>query len=496
MKNALAIFALIFCSSLPVFAAADEQILKILQKELGSSAQFRSDKVLKFGDKLWLPFITSEKIAKAVPADSNGEISLVLRSEDDFLFSNSTLYTPIITKDEQETVKSFDFYDEQIQKKILSLKVNPNFLIPKNFVLPRDLAITAGHLPLDYARVPLATERQEAFMKKLALEKAKGLNFLSYDFSNGDLLRVRIKSVDGKSEKEIQSLNKVSEKLSMLSQMLVRDEKQYFLDFNKSKIWQLDLGQNLKSDVEAKEFLDIEGEGLQDFSISPDAKAYYALAAKSNLIYVIDAEKKKVIKEIKVPSNSFNVTYVNYSASDVDHILIGSKASSEINIYSSFDYRLTKKIKLKRGTENYMPIAYVLANKDLYVLAKDIKRGQDFKLLVYDWVSTTFRMGFDLPYQAELMKISKDKKKLFIVAKNKDSGFVLEEFDVDNNSFVQKMDIDAELGEIASLAVNERGNFLLLGSANRHVVGVVDLESFALVQKIDLPAKSHKLSIL
>ncbi len=82
------------------------------------------------------------------------------------------------------------------------------------------------------------------------------------------------------------------------------------------------------------------------------------------------------------------------------------------------------------------------------------------------------------------------------MAKDAKSDFVLEEFDTDKNIFVQKMNVDPDLGSISSMDINQRGTFLLLGSSNRNIVGVIDVSSFSLVKKIDLPSKSHKISLL
>ncbi|MDA0771900.1 MAG: hypothetical protein O3C63_03050, partial [Cyanobacteria bacterium] len=99
---------------LPASAALPEAIVTEFKQHY-KEAKERPDGLMQAGNKNWLLFKTNNGY-------SDSDVKLVIKDGDDFLFSNEVndwVFTPL----NNNTVKSFDFFDPQIQAKILATNI-------------------------------------------------------------------------------------------------------------------------------------------------------------------------------------------------------------------------------------------------------------------------------------------------------------------------------------------------------------------------------------
>jgi len=182
-----------FLFNLAVFAKIPAEIENILLKEL-PGAKIRLDNVVEVKDKQWLLIKPQVPVTLA----ENQSITLIEETDkQDFLFSNNWIYTPIINN----SIKSFDFYPESFQAVLLKSQIEQEFIVPKAFKLPRDLAMLAGRLPLELDVVELASDREIVYKQRLKeLENQKPFEVLTYSNTDGKLALLTIAKDNGSQQ--------------------------------------------------------------------------------------------------------------------------------------------------------------------------------------------------------------------------------------------------------------------------------------------------------
>ncbi len=487
MLNTILIALFILLSFAPTSAAIDPQIASIVKQELG--AELRVDGLAQSGSKLWLLLVPNPLI-KATNGDA--AISLSYKSVNgDLLLSNNWIYTPIIpgAKDNISTIRSYDFYPQQIQDNILSSIIIPEFIIPSGFLLPRDLAMLAGHLPIGLADVELASDREQEFRRRLKEDEANSFSLLSYDYAKGKLKHVELKTTPKSNEvlTEIKELKSVE--FSLITAMRKFGKDIFIADFNKTTIYKL----KAKDNYATEEYLQVANyKGLKDFNFSADGTLLYVLTLNPAKLLIYKVDGLKLIREIDMAAAPFALQALNPGASDADYMLLATKSNSEIVLVSTFDYRISSRISML--ADNLMPVAYTAAAGDVFVIARDRIKNHAVKLLALDIVTGKTDKNIELDFEATTLLSHAGS--VYVAGTAADKRSKLARINPLTFAIETSIDLGTDISEPTTLSISNTGAFILVGSAASNNIGVVDLLNMQLLKKININAKSHQLLVL
>lgn len=475
--------------------------------------KFRVDGLMQIGDKLWLPIIPARP---KILVDNGGEsvveiVSLNFKSADsnaDYLFSNGWIFTPIIEDSQHpkslkapasSTIKSFDFYDKKIQEQILKNKIIPDFIVPEGFRLPRDLAIIAGHLPLTFRDVELATEKEEKFAKLLREEaQNKALDLLVYDYMSGDLKLISLDSLSSQEDTQIKTLSGIQQ-LSLVSNIRKIGTTVYVVDYNKSKIFFLKKTKKSTKEQQfsLEEFISLSpGAGLKDFTISKDGNLIYCLTNKDSKLRIFNAKTKEEITAIKLEDNPAELVDFSRDVNEPDYVLISSKGSNEMVIVNSFDHRISKKMYL-----DAVPTSFVSDSNSIFVACQNKKDVTKGKIVVLDWITGSVNFSIALEYVPYKTLFSKDFKHLYVLGLQTtglkdETETILSLINADTYDIEKTIKLSPNVQGSKDMVLSESGKLLIVGSSSSDSIGLVDTDSFELVKTVNIGGRSNILSIL
>ncbi|MDA0772038.1 MAG: hypothetical protein O3C63_03750 [Cyanobacteria bacterium] len=532
---------------LPASAALPEAIVTEFKQHY-KNAKERADGLMQADNKTWLLFRSENK---ALQVSNGSEIQLVIKDGDDFLFSdeiNDWIFTPIVNK----TVKSFDFFDPQIQAKILATNIVPTFLVPDSFELPRDLAITMGRLPLSLRSVELASDRELRFKERLLEEKAnKPIDAISYSIKTGLLKRVGFSDLP-----LVENLDEMSAGLSYVSEIKTIDGDLYLLDYHQAKVFQITspeikydslkpneeifrpvskrsfdvqvdqtkvatarnarvaFGDNsdfqnksIESNLEMTELFDLTDlglvAGLRDFQIEKENGVAYFLDSLGSNIFVVDIKAKRLIKTITIPAGCSDMIKVSRSSAEPVQIMMLSKSKSSLLSINSFDYRMSKTLDLNLLSKDfrYVPHALAVNESKVFVAVEAINANpqKQFavqgKVLVLDAVTSQLISSIDLDYVPIDLLLAKDNKHVYALGSNQDAAFV-SKIDFEKSYSVENANLAPDIIDPQNMTFANTGKFVLISSSGTNTIAVFDLATWSMVHKIDIGDSSSILLAL
>lgn len=437
--------------------------------------QIRLDDLPQLGDKLWLPFVTSPKIQSST--NGTEAVNLVLRTADeDYLFSNGWIYTPI----KNNTVKSLDEYDPLIQKQILLNQIIQSFIVPKKFTLPRDLALTTGRLPIEFRDVELATSKQIEFKKRLKEQEAlANIKLLSYSNISGKLNLIELTN----NGKVLSSKVPQEAKLSYIANIKSTSNKIYFADYNQGKIYQCKRPKSTDKNPEIKleeliSLADYEIKaGLKDIAIDEQAEIIYLLNNIEPKLLVINLKDKKLIRTLDVPFGSSNLNMISRNSTEADQLFFLSRANSKLVTMSTLNYSVTNEAELKS-------VPYSLALSPVLIFV-----GLENKILVLDAVSFEKIETIDLEYTPYKLVANSDT--VYALGFNSDGSFISkikfglnEKISEINIKLEKTISLNPDIIDPKELSLSNSGSMIFVPSSSTNTIGVIDAESFELVQKL------------
>ena len=532
---AFLLIVLLFCSS--AVSAEVPVAIKEIMKKTQPQIQFRLDDIAFSGSNTWLlikprkeinllgldEIATSDSSSPPRNDDLSTQIELILKTpDDDYLFSNGWIYTPI----KDSTIKSFDYYPEVFQDLLIQSTVHQSFLVPENFKLPRDLAMLAGRLPIELSSVELATEREILYEQRLKEEqKTNDFEFLSYTAKNGQFNLIKInreedKSIDGL---EIEAKDDISEAIHYASKLKKIDGEIYISDqvlgkifllkkeaeteFDATKPLQVIPEQN-KEITKLETFLDLadyaENTGIKDFEFNKAKTNSYILTALDSKLHIIDNRKKIIIKSIQLPASVDGMKLVSRSVSEPDKLIFRSRSGAKIFTFNTFDYRVSTTLNLNEMNETYRFIPHDLLVSDDYILVaaeaiyKDTKLPKDSmgKILALDPITGTLISVVDISFVPYSLAFSGDRRSFFAVGSNLTDKTIISKLDSKELKTLASADLSPDIIDSKNITASSAGTFMLVPSAASNQVGVIDLETCTLIKKLDLGASTDVLLAL
>jgi hypothetical protein len=481
-----------------------------IQKQLLAnypSAKFRMDGVLTVGDKLFLPLIprtTSSELFKLVEKTNR----------EDFLFANGWIYTPIV----DNSIKSFDYYPESFQKQILQSQIVQEFIIPKDFLLPRDLAFLSGRLPIKLKAVELASDRELQYKKRVKeLEQNKIFDFLGYSNSSRQLFNYTVNKSEIASGIEFQpelidvkidgenDFHYLSNIRKFTNVFVVERNKAKIYEIKKSDLAEFDPTKPLETpesnskNLKARNFINLNDYGIQghieDFVVSDDKKIAYILSSNINALVVVNFQTRQLIKVIDLPGTCMDLQLVSRRSMEPDQIIFFSRSKNIIYVVNSFDYRLAQEIDLSRihSDFKFIPHALLVNDQNIFVateaVSQDPKQNSRLfpKLLVLDVITGRYFRHFDLDtVPSRLLFVN--NREIAILSQDISGIADIKFFDTKKLELSEKLTLDADLSYPNAFELNSSGDFLIVPSSANPILGLVDIKEKKLLKKISVPA--------
>jgi hypothetical protein len=516
--------------SLSANASVPAEIKSVLQQDY-PSIKFRLDDLAQIDDKLWLLIKPRKNIyfkeAQWHEVDDNSskqELGLLQKTiNDDYLFSNGWIYTPI----KKNTIKSYDYYPESFQKILLQSLITQGFLIPTEFVLPRDLAMLSGRLPLDLGSVELATDRELLYKERLKEEEStKDLEFLAYSVEHGSFSLVSIKrDKNNLSNLESESLTDISSKIKFASKIKKIDGEIYISDQTEAKIYKLNRKRRLDFDAtmplnnEDQDFQEIVNElelfldldkyvksktGIRDFEFNKNKSNIYILTTIDSKLHIIDTKKEVIIKSVELPASADGMKLVSRSLSEPDKLVFRSRSGARVYIVNTFDYRVSSTLDLDQMNDTYRFIPndilvtanYILVATEVLYRSPAMPKDSMGKILVIDSVTGKLVSLVDLNFVPFSMAFSADEKTFFAIGSNFLKKTIIAKIDAQTLYLITKADLSPDIIDSKNIASSSAGKFMLVPSAASNLIGVIDLETCTLVKKLDINKTSSVLLAL
>ncbi|MEY3369741.1 MAG: hypothetical protein RLZZ361_411 [Cyanobacteriota bacterium] len=495
------------CRALPLEVPQD------IQKQLLASypkAKFRMDGVFVFGEKLFIPLIP-KIVSDDVP-------TLVEKTDrEDFLFANGWIYTPVINN----SIKSFDYYPESFQKQILQSQIVQEFIIPKDFSLPRDLAMLAGRLPIKLTAVELASERELQYKKRIKeLDQSKIFDFFAYSHASRQLLHYSLANTQAESQTGFDS-ELVDVKLDSGEDFhyisnIRKFGNTYVIERNEAKIYEIKKSDLLEfsaiqptknkepesKNLKVRNFITLADYGIQgqieDFIISADNKTAYLLSSNINALIVINFQTKQLIKVIDLPSSCMGLQLVSRSSTEPDQIVFFSRSKNSIFVVNGFDYRISQQIDLSKLSPDFKFIPHDLLINDQYIfvategVSQDPKQNASLypKLLILDIITGRYNRHLDLD-SIPTKLVFVDNRQIAILSESQEGLNDIKFFDTKKLEFTMKLTLDADFTYSKTFELNSSGTFLIVPSSVNPVLGLVDLKEKKLLKKISAPSPLH-----
>lgn len=523
MRRQISLIVLILLVSVLNFSAAravevPSEIQELMKQEF-PSGKFRLDGVFQIGSELLLPihpegFYEAELEATACkvdPCDESGEslreaiqktppmpVLPIYKNRDlDILFSNGWIFTAI----KDRTIKSLDFYDPLIQKQILQNVLPEDFIVPKKFKLPRDLSVIAGHLPIKFRNVELATHKEAKYLELLKKEIADSvLKILSYDQNAGKLqinkISLRKELADlGKAEPlpdgsakladkelEVVEINDISKDVSFLSQMKIINDEAYLVDYNQGKVYKLI---DMEDELVLEEWLSVDSSmGLVDFTISFDGSMAYLITNKKPQVLIYNALNRELFKTLDIAPNPSSILNFSNDYKESDFMIVSSKSKDELSLINFFDHRFIAEIEV--GSK---PIAMANGSSELFVANKG-----DKSISIIDLITRKPRGTILLSSSPRDILVGPDESKLFVLLPEEHRIDVVDllgkEYEV-----VASIDLSSDIISPSKLSFSPLKHFIVVGSSGSDLLAIVATDSMELLRKVDIGSKSNHILV-
>ena len=510
------------------FAEIPDSIKNILKKD-HPQIKFRIDDLAYTRKNLWLLIKPNKKMELLEPESVTekkepSEIKLILKTDkDDYLFSNGWIYTPI----ENNTIKSYDYYPKIFQDILIQSTIHQGFLVPKDFHLPRDLAMLAGRLALKLSAVELATDRELLYRERLKEEnKTHDFEFLTYTVENGIFNLIKINQKEDQISKiEINQKEDISKKIYYASKIKKIEGQIYISDQISGKIFLLkrtlekefDAANPLENNKKKEEkieryqletYVDIsdytKNMGIKDFEMNKAGSNIYILSSIDSKLHIIDPNKKIIIKSIQLPASVDGMKLISRSLREPDKLIFRSRSGAKIFIVNTFDYRISTILDLNKMNDTYRFIPHDLLVSSNYILVatealyKSLKMPKDpmGKILALDPITGKLVSVIDMKFIPYSLSFSKDKESFFAIGSDLNSKTIVGKFDSKKLKLLSSADLSPDIIDSKNISVSSSGNFMLVPSPASNQIGVIDLKSCTLVKKLDIGMPTNILLAL
>lgn len=485
-----AVFAV--SSSYTDFALIPQKIQELILQKY-PQGHFRIDGCFENEKQVWLPI-------KPLESSSEQEVTLLDQSKNQaLLFSNGWIYIPIINN----TIQSFDFFSEAFQSNLVRGQILETFLIPKDFELPRDLAILSGRLPIKLRTVELASEREVQYKKRLQEEGKKNpVEFISYSRSNSGLSFFNIESENGSLGFDDQKLSELNSKISFVSNIRKIGNEIFISDYNKGCIYQIkprvkefdarkaEMPEQIGAETEVGKIIDLRdfeiNNKLKDFLILKDSDHAYLLTEEPSELIVINLKDKQLIKRVQVKAGSGNLMFVERDSREANRVVFFSKSTNKLVSVSTMDYRISEEISI--SSKPILPVSFTSNQSDLIIAGQEFINNNSSGVIVFiDTVSGQTNRVINLDFlPSQILNLPKENSILVLgYQSNKDP--VLAKLSLDTFTVSLKSNPGVDLNSPSQMIFVQSGALLIIASSTNKILGIVDLKTLELVKKFEIP---------
>jgi len=516
-----------FLAVLAVAAKLPTGMDTILKNELGDYKE-RLDLVLTLGEQKWLLIKPDKEIRLEKnetdnlvlienPEITNSEITLVMKTETkDFLFSNGWIYTQI----NNNSIKSFDYYPQIFQDILLQSKIHQEFIVPKKFNLPRDLAFLAGRIPMSLGSIELASDRELLYKEKLKqIESEKPFQFLTYSYNSGNLTEILIDKISNEKIGDTRDLHAKDLGLKYLSSVKEYSGQIFFSDLVSGSLYKFSkVNPDFDATKPAEANFDPSAietkiekifslseigieDGIIDFEFNLNKSSLYLITKKSSELLIIDYKKKSLTKQLALPKMIDGFQLISRSSQEPDKLVFFSKAKDEIFFLNTFDLRISDEIFLSKISNEYNYVPYsILVNYDRVFVGVEKTFKHDNKsstagLMVFDTITNAFQDFIELDSIPKEMLLSYDKKSIFVLTENKKEAKLIK-LNATTYEKEASLNLDIDIAQVSSISEIIDGKLLAIPSSTSKNIILVDTEKLIALKKIELTESVNVLRVI
>lgn len=506
---ALSLTILFLAPAHAVLPAAVEQILKSELKDY----KLRLDNVIIQADKKWILIKPDSELDLD---EVSSELTLIKRTDDDdFLFSNGWIYTQII----DNTIKSFDYYSKDFQDILVQSKIHQEFILPKKFKLPRDLAFLAGRIPMELSSVELASDREILYKKKLEKIKSQTpFKFLAYSYNSGKLSEISIDKKSNEKLGEARDLEADKLGLKYLSSIHEFSGKTFFADLVTGNIFELKK-ERAKYDATTPDqkqsepqiqasiekiftLLDLGVEdGIKDFAFNLNQSTLYIITKDSSNLLIIDFEKLSITKELELPKMIDGFQLISRSSQEPDKLVFFSKAKDIVFFLNTFDLRISDEIFLAKISPEYSYVPYsVLVTYDKILvgvekISKLNPKNKSTGLMIFDSITNAFDKFIELDGTPQQMILSQNKNHIYVLSQTSSATNILK---LDSKECLeeQRLTLDVDISQASSITEIPSAGLLAIPSSVSNNIVLVDTKELIALKKIQVSEAINILKVI
>lgn len=438
-----------------------QEIRKILQ-EIFPAGNFRLDGSVELPDhNFLLPLIPSglnplkrikQETLQKFPANSDEPDLLV--------FENGWAHIKTERKGSSVTVKFPEGVPEALKKRLLSLKLPPDLIVPQGMVLSKSMKSIAGELQIPLAEDVALMKPQFASGPKPSLqEDYKGPGtFALLSFKDGSITLV-----------DALNFSKIAEfpTEGTPSDMAFVGGRLYIPDQAKNRVLMLDPG--------TRKFLgQIElaaGTRPKGITSCPKSNLIYVTLSGTSELVVIDTANGRIISKSKVPIGPSQIA----ASSDGVYIALISVTDPQLSVIASYNQRLIGSVKLGGvptglALHPIQKLAYVSNRAENTVAIVDISKRE---------IVNTIKTG-NTPTG---MVLSPGGERLY-VAHGRDNTIII--YDTTTLQKLQEVKLPLDVDFPLSIAMGPEGKNLLVSSLQTDTIGVLDTVSLEFKKQVQI----------
>ncbi|MBX9686834.1 MAG: beta-propeller fold lactonase family protein [Candidatus Obscuribacterales bacterium] len=469
IKGILAAVLLVSLCLLPVFATRLPPESKKLVQEIYPAGNTRIDGSVELPDRnLLLPLIPAANPLKKLKPEGLQKYPANAEEPDLLIYENGWAHIKTERKNNTVTLKFPADLPEATKKKLLTMHLPSDLIVPNGFVLPKSMKALIGDLNIpiaedvalmkpEFGRKPAATEAQGVY-------KGAG-TFAIVSIKDGSIILLDAKNFTKVAEFPTEGTP---------SGMAFVDARIYIADQAKNRVLMLDpLARRFLGQIDLP-----AGTAPKGIAASPNGKWLYVSLSGSSEVAVIETETGKILVKTKAPTGPGKILITP----DGVYVSVLSVTASELSVLASYNQRLIGSCKLGDVPTGLAihpseKIAYVSNRRSNTVSIVDLTKRT---------VLNTIKTG----NSPTGLAISPDGQKLY-VAQGRDNVITI--YDTKMLQKLQEVRLPLDVDFPYAISLTPDGKHLLVSSQQTDTVGVLDTEKLEFSKQIQVGHTTHEI---
>lgn len=462
MNRRLAILLLVALSlatflQMPGLATRLPQDTRKIVQELFPAGNLRLDGSVELPDRnLLLPLLPNSALKK--PKIGGVQKFPARAAEPDLIvYENGWVHFRTERKGGKVTLRFPDDVPESVKKRVLSMKLPSDLIVPNGFILPKSMKTIVGDLSIPLAE-DVALMKPQLGHKATAQAYAGAGSLAMVSIKDGTIILVDAKNYNKSAEFPTEGTP---------SSMTFLDGKIYIADQAKNRI--------LLLDPSTKKFLgQIElppSTAPKGIVAPPNGKWVYVSLSATSELAIIEAETGRLLMKTKVPTGPTRMAVTP----DGVYVVLLSVTAAELSVISTYNQRLIGSVKVGNVPTGLVlhpteKIAYVSNRMSNTISVIDVSKRS---------IINTIKTGVSPMGLA----ISPDGGKLY-VAHGRDNTIII--YDTKTLQKLNEIKLPLDVDFPLSICLTPDAKSLIVSSQQTDTIGVLDTDTLEFTRQVQL----------